>query len=53
MSIFNFRNMEETDIMQIIDNLPKKTSRGNDDLAYQLIKLIKTLLTKPLFGNIS
>ena len=34
--------------MQIIDNLPNKTSRGNDDLSYQLIKRIKTSLTKPL-----
>ena len=47
-SIFNFRNIEETDIMQIIDNLPNKTSRGNDDLSYQLIKRITTSLTKPL-----
>ena len=47
-SIFNFHNIEETDIMQIIDNLPNKTSRGNDDLSYQLIKRIKTSLTKPL-----
>ena len=34
--------------MQIIDNLSNKTSRGNDDLSYQLIKRIKTSLTKPL-----
>ena len=34
--------------MQIIDNLPNKTSRGNDDLSYQLIKRIKTSLAKPL-----
>ena len=47
-SIFNFRNIEETDIMQIIDNLPNKTSRGYDDLSNQLIKRIKTSLTKPL-----
>ncbi len=50
-SIFNFHNIEETDIMQIIDNLPNKTSRGNDDLSYQLIKRIKTSLTKPLTGK--
>ena len=47
-SILNFRNIEETDIMQIIDNLPNKTSRGYDDLSNQLIKRITTSLTKPL-----
>ena len=47
-STFNFQNIEETDIIQIIDNLPNKTSRGNDDLSYQFIKRIKISLTKPL-----
>ena len=48
-SIFNLHDLVETDIMQIIDNLPNnKTSRGNDDLSYQLIKRIKTSLTKSL-----
>ena len=45
---FTFKNVNETQIENIIKNLPSKQSYGHDGISSILLKKLKTLLIKPI-----
>ena len=47
-TVFQFQQVDETDILNIINNLTPKTSSGIDNLSIKHIKVIKYELAKPL-----
>ena len=47
-TVFQFQQVDENDILNIINNLTPKTSSGIDNLSIKHIKVIKYELAKPL-----
>ena len=47
-TVFQFQQVDENDILNIINNLTPKTSSGIDNLSIKHIKVIKCELAKPL-----
>ena len=47
-TVFQFQQVDENDILNLINNLTPKTSSGIDNLSIQHIKVIKYELAKPL-----
>ncbi len=45
---FNFQNINEENVTQIIDKLAAKTSFGFDSLSTKLLKTIKDALIRPI-----
>ena len=45
---FNFNQIGEEDVVNVIDKLPSKTSSGVDGISTNLLKDIKYIISKPL-----